>query len=83
MLDGEEIIDQEALAETHVPHIARAPLSSYAANPELYGIGWNIDQTPRAPSKYSAWSCTCPEKVYVACDASALRRATAILFRAK
>lgn len=42
-LDGEEIIGKDALATTHVPHIVRAPLSSYDAQPQLYGLGWNIE----------------------------------------
>ena len=42
-LDGEEIIGKDALATTHVPHIVRAPLSSYDAQPELYGLGWNVE----------------------------------------
>ena len=42
-LDGEEIIGKSALATTHVPHIVRAPLSSYDAHPQLYGLGWNVE----------------------------------------
>ena len=42
-LDGEEIIGKDALATTHVPHIVRAPLSSYDAHPQMYGLGWNIE----------------------------------------
>jgi CubicO group peptidase (beta-lactamase class C family) len=42
-LDGEEIIGKDALATTHVPHIVRAPLSSYDAQPQLYGLGWNVE----------------------------------------
>ena len=42
-LDGEEIIGKDALATTHVPHIVRAPLSTYDAHPQLYGLGWNVE----------------------------------------
>lgn len=41
-LGGDEIIGEHALAETHVPHIVRAPLPSYNAQPTMYGLGWNV-----------------------------------------
>ena len=43
MLGDEEIIDRDALATTHAPHILRAPLSGYHARPALYGLGWNVE----------------------------------------
>lgn len=43
MLDGKQIIDEDALAETHVPHIVRRQPASYDQQPAFYGLGWNVD----------------------------------------
>jgi CubicO group peptidase (beta-lactamase class C family) len=42
-LDGDEIIGEEALTETHVPHIVRAPRIGYDAQTLFYGLGWNVE----------------------------------------
>ena len=42
-LDGTAIIDEEALGETHVPHIVRSPPSGYDAQSHFYGLGWNVE----------------------------------------
>ena len=42
-LDGEEIIGKDALAAPTLPHIVRAPLTSYDAQPQMYGLGSNIE----------------------------------------
>jgi hypothetical protein len=42
-LDGKELIDEDALATTHEPHIVRRPLDSYDAQASLYGLGWGVD----------------------------------------
>ena len=42
-LDGEQIIDPEALAQTHVPHItSRPPNPPDGGQAGLYGLGWSI-----------------------------------------
>jgi CubicO group peptidase (beta-lactamase class C family) len=42
-LDGETIIDPEALAQTHVPHItSRPPNPPDGGQPGLYGLGWSL-----------------------------------------
>lgn len=43
-LDGEVIIDPEALAQTHVPHItSRPPNPPDGGQPGLYALGWNVN----------------------------------------
>lgn len=43
-LDGETIIDPEALDQTHVPHItSRPPNPPNGGQPGLYGLGWSIN----------------------------------------
>ena len=42
-LDGETLIDAEALDQTHVPHItSRPPTPPDGGQPGLYGLGWNV-----------------------------------------
>jgi len=41
-LDGEELVDADALAATHVPQIISAPAASPARRAGFYGYGWNI-----------------------------------------
>ena len=43
-LDGEQIIGQDALADTHVPHVVRGPSAGYDGPTPFYGLGWNIDE---------------------------------------
>ncbi|MGA9277882.1 serine hydrolase [Ilumatobacter sp.] len=43
-LDGEAIIDGEALSQTHVPHItSRPPVPPNGGQAGLYGLGWGIN----------------------------------------
>lgn len=42
-LDGTPIVDKDAMAETHTPHILRRPPSAPDAPSSFYGLGWNVD----------------------------------------
>lgn len=42
-LDGQQLIDRDALAATHTPHIVTRPPIHYAARANHYGLGWFID----------------------------------------
>jgi CubicO group peptidase (beta-lactamase class C family) len=42
-LDGTQIIDRDALAETHIPRIVRAASQGYDAQTLFYGLGWNVE----------------------------------------
>ena len=43
-LDGTQIIDAEALAQTHVPHVtSRPPNPPDGGQPGLYALGWNVN----------------------------------------
>jgi CubicO group peptidase (beta-lactamase class C family) len=42
-LDGTQILDKDALAETLMPHIVRAPSQGYDAQTLFYGLGWNVE----------------------------------------
>lgn len=41
-LDGQEIVDADALAASHVPQVIPGPPSSPAARAGFYGFGWNV-----------------------------------------
>lgn len=42
-LDGEPVIDNDALDETHIPHILSGPPAPTIGSPAaFYGLGWNI-----------------------------------------
>jgi CubicO group peptidase (beta-lactamase class C family) len=42
-LDGDQIVETEALDSTHTPHIVNRPPSPEISDPAgLYGLGWNI-----------------------------------------
>jgi len=41
-LDGKEIVDADALAESHVPQMIPGPPRSPAARAGFYGFGWNV-----------------------------------------
>lgn len=42
-LDGTRIVAEEALAETHTPHILRTPPTGPETIGAFYGLGWNVD----------------------------------------
>ncbi len=42
MFDGEEVVAEEALLQTHEPHIATGPPRSPSARSSFYGLGWNV-----------------------------------------
>ncbi|MGI5128030.1 serine hydrolase [Pseudonocardia sp. CA-107938] len=42
-LDGHPIVDADALAETHTPHILRMPASGTDSIGGFYGLGWNVE----------------------------------------
>jgi len=43
-LDGGQIVDEDALDQTHTPMIMKSPPSPTIADPAtFYGLGWNID----------------------------------------
>jgi CubicO group peptidase (beta-lactamase class C family) len=41
-LGGKPVVDGDALAVTHMPHILSAPPSGQAARGGFYGLGWNV-----------------------------------------
>lgn len=41
-LDGKELVDADALAQSHTPQMISAPPSSPAARGGFYGFGWNV-----------------------------------------
>lgn len=43
MLEGRQLIDRDALAATHTPHIVTRPPVDYTARANHYGLGWFID----------------------------------------
>lgn len=49
-LDGEQIVDAEALAETKRSHINRSPAAEVDRPIAGYGLGWNLDQAVVEPS---------------------------------
>lgn len=49
-LDGEQIIDAEALAETKRSHINRRQQAAPADSISGYGLGWNLGQATAEPS---------------------------------
>jgi CubicO group peptidase (beta-lactamase class C family) len=42
-LDGTPIVEADALAETHTPHILRMPPSGSDTIGGFYGLGWNVE----------------------------------------
>lgn len=54
-LDGTQIIDAEALAETKRPHINAAPGADPAEPVREYGLGWQIGQSEVDPSLVEWW----------------------------
>ncbi len=40
--DGEQLIDPDALAVTHLPHSVSNPASAPAGRTGFYGLGWNV-----------------------------------------
>ncbi|MDI3422032.1 serine hydrolase [Streptomyces luteolus] len=40
--DGKQVVDGEALAETHLPHIVSQPPPAPAGRTGFYGLGWNV-----------------------------------------
>lgn len=54
-LDGEQIIDSEALAETKRLHINSRPQADPADGVSGYGLGWNVGQATAEPS-LTQWS---------------------------
>lgn len=43
MLDGELIVDETALGETHLPHaVTNVHDAPFSQIPEFYGLGWNV-----------------------------------------
>lgn len=41
-LDGVQLICEDALGKTHVPHVVKGALASYDAYAETNGLGWNV-----------------------------------------
>jgi hypothetical protein len=42
ILDGQKIVDADALAQSHMPQVIPGPPASPAARASYYGFGWNI-----------------------------------------
>lgn len=42
VLDGKRIVDGDALATTHVPHMMFSPPASVASRAGFYALGWNV-----------------------------------------
>jgi CubicO group peptidase (beta-lactamase class C family) len=40
--EGRQVVDADALAETHLPHMLNAPPHSPAGRSGFYGLGWNV-----------------------------------------
>ena len=49
-LDGQQIVDAEALAETKRSHINRSPAAEVDRPIAGYGLGWNLDQAVVEPA---------------------------------
>ncbi|RFU21655.1 serine hydrolase [Geodermatophilus marinus] len=45
--DGTQVIDADALAETHVPHSVSGPPATPEARTGFYGLGWNVSYDDR------------------------------------
>ncbi|MGC0330583.1 CubicO group peptidase (beta-lactamase class C family) [Streptomyces sp. SAI-170] len=40
--EGRQVVDADALAQTHLPHMLNAPPQSPAGRSGFYGLGWNV-----------------------------------------